>query len=327
VIEKPGPVYDTLGDVQIDGETVPVIDISGAPTFPTEGRLDLLTVSIEGSRDSPPSWIEVAAAWFQQERAVVPVESVYPDGQTQEEADQESAAEMVNSQEEAIAAAFEELGIAYEVAVGAVIPDAPADGVLESGDVVVEANGVTIESITQLRETIGDNGTEQAMTLLIDRDGVEQTVAITPVEASPNDPTPVIGVQSDYIFPFDVTIQLDNVGGPSAGTMFALGTYDKLTDGALTGCEHIAGTGTITAAGVVGPIGGIRQKLYGARSAGAEWFLAPESNCDEVVGHVPDGLRVFSVGDLDDALAALDAIAGDGDLDALPACESVVAAR
>ena len=74
--------------------------------------------------------------------------------------------------------------------------------------------------------------------------------------------------------------------------MLALGIYDKLTPGSLTGGAHIAGTGEITAAGDVGAIGGIRQKMYGARDAGAAWFLAPASNCDEVVGHVPAGLRV-----------------------------------
>jgi len=84
----------------------------------------------------------------------------------------------------------------------------------------------------------------------------------------------------------------------------------------------IAGTGTIDVSGQVGPIGGIRQKLWGAKDAGADWFLAPESNCDEVVGHVPDGLRVFAVEDLEDSLTALDAIRDGGDLDALPTCDA-----
>jgi PDZ domain-containing protein len=108
--------------------------------------------------------------------------------------------------------------------------------------------------------------------------------------------------------------------------MFALGIIDTLTPGELNGGESVAGTGTITADGVVGGIGGIRQKLWGAVGAGAEWFLAPASNCDEVVGHVPEGLRVFSVETLDDALSVLDVV-GDPDrkgseLDALPTCKA-----
>ena len=126
-------------------------------------------------------------------------------------------------------------------------------------------------------------------------------------------------------FPFDVKIQLDNVGGPSAGMMFALGIIDKLSDGELNGGQKVAGTGTISADGTVGPIGGIRQKLFGARDAGADWFLAPASNCDEVTGHVPDGIRVFAVATLDDSLAALKAISSGTGLDALPTCDASTA--
>jgi PDZ domain-containing protein len=102
--------------------------------------------------------------------------------------------------------------------------------------------------------------------------------------------------------------------------MFALGIIDKLTDGALNGGEHVAGTGTISSTGEVGPIGGIRQKMYGALGAGADFFLAPESNCDEVTGHIPAGLEVFAVANLDDALDVLDAISSGADLGSLARC-------
>jgi hypothetical protein len=91
--------------------------------------------------------------------------------------------------------------------------------------------------------------------------------------------------------------------------MFSLGIYDKLTPGPLAGGHEIAGTGTIDDQGQVGPIGGIRQKLAGARSDGAAFFLAPADNCNEVVGHVPDGLEVFKVATFDDARTAVEAIA------------------
>jgi Lon-like protease len=116
-----------------------------------------------------------------------------------------------------------------------------------------------------------------------------------------------------------VTINAGEVGGPSAGTMFALAVYDTLTPGALTGGEDIAGTGTIDTAGTVGPIGGIRQKLVGARDGGASWFLAPAANCSQVVGHVPDGLRVVRIGTFDEARAAVEAIAAKR-ADRLPSC-------
>jgi PDZ domain-containing protein len=129
-----------------------------------------------------------------------------------------------------------------------------------------------------------------------------------------------INVTMEYQFPFKVEIQLDKVGGPSAGMMFALGIIDKLTPGAIQGGADVAGTGTIDQAGTVGPIGGIQQKLYGAKNAGADWFLAPAENCNEVTGHIPDGLKVFAVKTIDDSIAVLDAIRTGADTSTLPAC-------
>ena len=102
--------------------------------------------------------------------------------------------------------------------------------------------------------------------------------------------------------------------------MLALGIYDKLTEGALTGGEVVAGTGTIPADGTVGPIGGIRQKMYGALDAGATAFLAPASNCDEVVGHIPAGLSVYAIGTLDDALEVVETVAAEGSTSELQTC-------
>jgi PDZ domain-containing protein len=127
-------------------------------------------------------------------------------------------------------------------------------------------------------------------------------------------------LSSDFTFPFDVSISLDNVGGPSAGMMFALGIVDNLTPGDLTGGKHIAGTGTITADGNVGAIGGIAQKMIGARQHGATMFLAPAANCSDVVGHVPDGLQVVKVETLADATAAVERLGSGQDTAGLPTC-------
>ena len=121
-------------------------------------------------------------------------------------------------------------------------------------------------------------------------------------------------------FPFQVQISLDKVGGPSAGMMFSLGIIDTVTPGDLTGGKHIAGTGTISPDGTVGPIGGIGQKMRGARSSGATLFLAPASNCDEVAGHIPAGLQVVRVENLGEARHAVEVAASGQDTSALPAC-------
>jgi PDZ domain-containing protein len=315
VVERPGPVFDTLGEVErSDGDAVPLIEIPDETTYPTSGRLDLLTVYVDGSREDPLPWIEVAQAWLDPSRSVLPVDVVYPEGQTEQQSDEESALQMQNSQEDAVAAALTELGIPYDsvLTVAGVIEGTPADGVLQEGDTILSARGVPVTDVDALRAELGAAGVGTDVELGIRRGAEELTVVLAPI-ASESDGSPVIGVyaSSVYDFPLEVNIQLENVGGPSAGMMFALGIYDKLTPGELTGGEHIAGTGTIGGSGEIGAIGGIVQKMYGARDAGASWFLAPVANCAEVVGHIPAGLEVFAVGHLDDAIEVVEAIADD----------------
>nr|WP_221446972.1 S16 family serine protease [Microbacterium thalassium] len=325
VIEQPGPVYNTLGTARAsDGTDVPLISVDGAETYPTEGSLDLLTVQVVGNRERTPSWFELATAWFDPSRAVVPLTSIFPDGQTSDERTEQSAALMVDSQKEATAAALSELGyeVQPEFSVFSFVTDSASEGILEEGDVIVAANGTEIMDVDTLRGIVNDGG-GAAIELTIVRDGEQMDVSVTPqVTEVDGETTLLLGISliTDYEFPFDVTIQLDNVGGPSAGMMFALGIMDVLTPGELNGGEQVAGTGTITGDGVVGAIGGIRQKMWGALDSGADWFLAPEANCDEVVGHVPGDLQVFSVETLEDALSVLEAITDDGDLSALPTC-------
>ena len=325
VIQRPGPVYDTLGSAAgPDGEQVPLISIEGADTFDTAGTLDLTTVQVVGNRERTPSWFELALAWTDSSRAVVPLDSVFPEGVTTEQRDERNATLMVDSQHEATAAALGELDYdtGAEVVVVEAVADTPAAGLLEPDDVITAIDGAAVQSAKQLRQTIQDGGGDP-IDLTVDRRGEEQQVTITPQERTEGDVSMwVIGItlRTDYDFPIDVAIQLDNVGGPSAGMMFALGIVDRLTEGELNGGVNIAGTGTIEADGTVGPIGGIRQKLFGARDAGAEYFLAPASNCDEVVGHVPDGLQVIRTASLEESLDALSVIADGGDTSALPAC-------
>ncbi len=324
VKEKPGPVYDTIGEIEIEGKSTPVIEITGEETYPVEGDLDMLTVVLEGTRQNPLSWIDVAIAWFDPTRAILPLEAVYPEGITDQEDDEQSAADMADSQQEAVAAALGELGIDYTsiVTVGEVIDGYPAEAVLEQGDQILTVDGDPVDGVGELSAALADAGAGTQVELGIIRDGDEQTVEIAPV-ASEDDPDMVligIGTAATYDFPFEVKVNLGDVGGPSAGMMLALGVYDKLTPGALTGGERIAGTGTISADGEVGPIGGIRQKMYGADTAGADWFLAPVENCDEVVGRIPGGLEVFAVTTLDDALEVVQTVADGGDTSSLARC-------
>ena len=326
VIQRPGPVYDTLGTARsADGEKVPLIEVEGAETYPTAGTLDLTTVQVVGNRERTPTWFELAMAWTDPTRAVVPIDTVFPQGVTSDERDERNAALMVDSQHEATAAALTELGydVGATVRVVETVDDSPAQGQLEADDLVREIDGTPVDSATRLRDAIQKaEGAE--VTLTIERSGEEKQVTVTPEKSTDaaGDEVWLIGIvlTTDYDFPVDVRLQLDNVGGPSAGMMFALGIIDTLSPGELNGGEQIAGTGTIDAAGTVGPIGGIRQKLYGARDAGATVFLAPADNCDEVVGHVPDGLEVFRTATLEESLDILGVVAEGGDTSKLPVC-------
>lgn len=328
VIEQPGPVYNTIGTATSSGgDDVPLIEVHDADTYETSGSLDLLTVQVLGDRESTPNWFELALAWFDRSKAVLPLDSVYPEGVTSEDREAQNAALMVDSQAEATAAALTALG--YDVggestiAVAGVTEGSPASGKLREGDVIVAADGEDVADTEALRGIIAA-GDGDPVTVEYERDGKKGTAKITPTRSVvEGEESWAIGVllapTTTYDFPVDITIQLDNVGGPSAGMMFALGIIDTMTPGEMTGGENIAGTGTIDAAGEVGPIGGIRQKLYGARDAGADWFLAPADNCDEVVGHIPDGIDVFEVSTLTQAQDAVEAIA-DGETSGLKTC-------
>jgi PDZ domain-containing protein len=322
-VERPGPVYDVLGTTVVNGKSVPLIDIPSQKTYPTSGTLDMLTVYVDGSPQDRVSWIQLAGSWFDASRAAVPLDELFPAGQTADQSNAESAIDMTNSQQDATAAALSALKIAYrsKVVVAQVIKGTPAAGKLKAGDELVTVNGEPVTGLTMLQQAIIANGVTKPVAVIIRRDGTDRTIEITPViNVESKNPTVGIYTGTTFIFPFDVKIQLQDVGGPSAGMMLSLGIYDKLTPGELAGHAHIAGTGTIDPGGAVGPIGGIRQKMYGARNDGARWFLAPAANCNEVTGHIPSGLTVFAVKTLDDSLTAVKAIASGGDTTQLASC-------
>ncbi|MBS1905707.1 MAG: PDZ domain-containing protein [Actinobacteria bacterium] len=325
VIEQPGPVFNTLGEVKdAKGASVPLISVTGAATHPTAGALDLTTVQVVGNRENPPSWMQIVLAWFDPSKAVVPVDSVFLQGVSTSQRDQANQLMMVDSQQEATAAALRELGhdVPVTIQVATVTEDGAAHGILKAGDAVIAVNGANPADTDAMRAEI-QQGAGSPVTLTIERDGQRQDVTVTPKKQTTDGAGRwLLGVtlQQKYTFPIDVRLQLDNVGGPSAGMMFALGIIDTLTPGELNGGKQVAGTGTITADGTVGPIGGIRQKLYGARAAGADYFLAPGSNCNEVYGHVPSGLTVVRTDSLNQSLDALKVIADGGDVKALPTC-------
>ena len=322
VVESPGPTFNTVGTVRSEaGEETPLINVDGATTYPTDGELDLTTVYVSGGPDTAMSFLQAVGAWLSPDDAVVPEEFLYPRGTTGAQVDEQNAAAMTSSQEAAVAAALRELDIPFteELAVADLAEGSPAAGVLQPGDTLVRVGNAAIDGIETLRTELQNSG-GAPVDLTYRRDGQELTAALTPVPGDSGSYQLGIFLSTSFDFPFDVSIALDNVGGPSAGMMFALGIIDRLTPEELTGGKHFAGTGTIDSAGNVGAIGGIAQKMVGASDAGAEFFLAPADNCSEVVGHIPAGLGVVKVATLDEARTAVEALAAGADPAGLAQC-------
>ncbi|CAJ64653.1 MULTISPECIES: YlbL family protein [Frankia] len=302
----PGPVTDTLGAV--DGTRL--ITIEGHRTYPTSGRLELTTVE-----ETPKlNLVSALQDWIDDDRAVVPTELIRPRGSSQEQVQQENAQAMLDSQDQATAAALAQLGIkatGRSVAVYTIPDGSPAAGRLAAGDVITQVGGVAVATQDQLRAQVGKVRPGAAVTIAYKRGGKPATVTITTRPATDDPTRAMIGVTTTEkrTYPFTVRIRLSDVGGPSAGLMFAMGIVDLLTPGALTGGKTIAGTGTITAAGEVGPIGGIQQKILGAKASGASIFLVPAANCADATsvdsGRAP---RLVKVDTLTDALKAVDAL-------------------
>ncbi len=314
----PGPITNTLGDIS---KGTPLIAISGTPTYPTAGELNFTTVSVKGGPGDRVSALDWAVATLRSSDAVYPVDQIFPPGSSAKDVQDENTAEMVDSQQEAVAVALTKLGIKVTQRVSvADLPkgsSAQAAGI-RKGDVIVAIDGTPVVTVDAIRPAITRHTVGDKVAVTVERAGRRQTFQVVTTD---NGGQPAIGVflAVDFVHPYVVDIKAGDVGGPSAGMMFSLGVYDRLTPGALTGGADIAGTGTIDYTGAVGPIGGIRQKLVGAHDGGADWFLAPADNCNEVVGHVPGGLHVVRVASFDEALAAVNAIAAKKTAD-LPTC-------
>lgn len=319
VIELPGPAFNTLG--KTNGKQM--LEITGHKTYPTSGALDMLTVGVEGGPGTHLALGDVVQSWMDPHDSVIPEEAVYPHGATSTEVKQRNAAEMSNSQQSAVAAALTNLGIGYtaRVAIDGLSSGSPSSGALKKGDVLKQIGHTPITSLAKLKNKLNDVADGKSVDLTIRRDGNRKTVRVTP-EHTASGVRLGVYVTQKFKFPLNVKIRLKNVGGPSAGMMFSLGIIDTLTPGAMTGGKKIAGTGTIQPDGTVGPIGGIRQKMFGARAGGATWFLAPKSNCDEVAGHVPSDLRVVEVSSLTQARHAVETIASGKGAGRLPGCSS-----
>ncbi|MPZ81660.1 MAG: PDZ domain-containing protein [Actinophytocola sp.] len=301
----PGPTYDTLGSV--DDQVV--IQVAGEKTYETSGQLRMTTVSVSDD----VSLFGALGLWLSGQHALMPREEYFGPGQSEEDLRRENTKMFQDSQSDAEVAALRYLDYPVKVVAQEVTRDAPADKVLEPGDQLVRVNEHDIKVQEDVRDALQGTKPGETVEITFQPDGqAEQTKTVELGKASDfgsdDRKEGFLGLlpadRADVTF--ETTIHLEDVGGPSAGLIFALAIVDKLTPGELEDGQTVAGTGEIDVKGNIGLIGGISFKLVAARDAGATTFLVPEGNCAEAKANVPDGLRLVKVDTLASAVQALE---------------------
>ena len=268
VILKPGPTTNILGSGRDDK---PIVSVSGHASYQARGHLNFTTVRQVGDPEDRAPWLEVLIAAVKPSQDLYHLDDLYPPGTTAKDAEEENAAEMTDSQQVATAVAARSIGakVTERTVVSSVPEDSPAKGSLQGGDQITAIDGTPVSDGDDIRAAVQRHTAGDTLRMTVLRSGRTVEVATRVRESGGR---PVIGILlgRTYSVPFDVKVDVGRVGGPSAGLMLSLGIRDVLTPGDLTGGKDIAGTGTMSPDGAVGPIGGIAQKVVGARADGAD---------------------------------------------------------
>ncbi len=302
----PGPVEEVSDLIEVDE--------GGPPLFKLNGDLYMLTVTLK-----EVNAFELVQGWLDSRIDVVSREVIRPEGVNPEEHRKTNLRLMDNSKQAAIEVALRFLDFPVErfgegVLVMSVAEGTPADGLLEVGDVIVKVGNEEVWARDEGIEAILANEVGDTIPLTVLRGENTVTIDVT-LGAHTEDPErPMVGFVPETFnesldMPFEIEINTHGTGGPSAGVMYALTLIDLLTEHDLTGGEVIAGTGTISPDGQVGPIGGVRQKVVAAQNAGARFVLVPEENYADALTVKREDVELFAVSSIDEAVGALEEIA------------------
>ncbi|MGI8407949.1 MAG: YlbL family protein [Actinomycetota bacterium] len=295
----PGPVRDVEK----------LVHVAGVETYSSEGQLYLTTVSVD-IEVTLVDWV----TYLVDPNSVVVMKEQVTGGASFEDLEARQIEEMKGSKKNAEEVVFARLGIAAPTGDGARFEatqeGSPADGKLLEGDVIVSIDDQRIETTCDVDSAMDAHAPGETVTIQVQRDGSSEDVTLE-AGRSPTDPEAgFLGIfMSDVGYEFDsgaeVEFETGEIAGPSAGLMFSLALYDRLTPDDLTGGRAIAGTGEITCGGGVGPIGGIEQKVAGAEAEGAEVFLAPAANF-EAARAAADEIEVVRISNFAQAVEYLE---------------------
>lgn len=305
----PGPTFNTLGEV--DGKQVVDIEGPDAKVHPTSGHLNMTTVS---QRDGLTLG-QALTLWMSGREQLVPRDLVYPPDKSKDEIDQANTSDFKRSEDNAEYAALSFLKYPMAVTVQTVTDPGPSAGKLKPGDAIDAVNGKPVAKLDEFQALL--KATKPGDTIVLDyrrKNAPAGTATITLGHNPDRDYGFLgVGVLDAPWAPFDISFNLANIGGPSAGLMFSLAVVDKLTTGDLNDGKFIAGTGTITGEGKVGSIGGITHKMLAAHDAGATVFLVPAENCAEASSAPQDGMQLVKVDTLTGAVDALHTLSAGGE--------------
>jgi len=282
----------------------------------------VLLTDVEIGRVSALSYLFYKA---QGNTSLEPVEAV-TGGTPPSQLDAQGQLEMSQAEAYAKTAALRRLGYTVTATpAGAVVygtfPGTPAYNALAVGDVITTVDGVATPTARDLVSTLRKYHSGQTVTLAVRRGGtggptpVPLTLKSTVVDLGGGyKATLDVGFlpedQVDYAYPFPVSIDVTDIGGPSAGLAMTLGVIDALTAGSLTGGHTVAATGTIDSSGNVGDVGGVPQKTLAVENAGASVFLVPPQEYRAAMSKDRPGLKIYPVSTLDQALVVLAAHGG-----------------
>lgn len=299
----PGPVRDVES----------LIHVKGAPTYASQGHLYLTTVYIDVS----VTLAQVVESLFRSDATIVLRQQV-TGGQSIPQLLKENKQMMATSKMQAEAAVLSKLGLGQPTGKGAEIEatasGSPSQDLLHKGDVVVAVDGHKVGTTCAAGKLIQARGIGATVALTVIRNGSRRQVHIK-LGSNPQDSAaPYLGVfWRNLHYRFDPKVHASfatgRIAGPSAGLLFALALYDKLTPDDLTAGRRIAGTGTIQCDGAVGPIGGIQEKVSAAQSQGAQIFLAPRSEANDAKAVAHD-IIVVPISTLDGAVSYLQSLSG-----------------
>jgi len=307
--------------VEGPGSVEPVQELISVPSdhnFPTNDRINLVTVTVNTEVTLFDKW----RADHSSDERVVPAKQVLGD-QTPQENDRLNQVLMRQSKDAAVLVALSKLGYAVTpTQTGALIDSiehgAPADGVIQVGDTIVAIDGQPVVKRDDVTGVLGAHKPGDQVTLTLeDPNGNRRDATVTLADRPDKPGTGFLGVGvedrlSYPSLPFDVSIDSQRIGGPSAGLAFTLGLLDQLTPGDLTGGKEIAATGEISGDGTVSAIGGADLKSITVNRAGVKYFLVPADNVAEAKTTAPPDMQIVPVHTIDDALAFLATLGGSG---------------